>query len=293
MHLHGKNIIGEKSSAAGTVSFTVAAPRSGEKLSPEFYEATDAEIEEALTIAERAFEGYRAQPAEKVAAFLERIAEEILRLGQELIRRANAETALPEQRLIGERLRTVNQIKMFASLVREGSWLEASIDRAQPQRQPLPKPDLRRMLIPIGPVAVFGASNFPLAFSVAGGDTASALAAGNPVVAKAHPAHPGTSELVARAIQAAVAATQMAPGVFSMLHGRSHEMGMRWSGTLRSGPSASLARSGLAVRCSMSPRPGLSQSPFTQRWAAPTRSLCCLGPWGKARTPSPRACCNR
>ncbi|HTA95524.1 MAG TPA: aldehyde dehydrogenase (NADP(+)), partial [Verrucomicrobiae bacterium] len=136
-----------------------------------------------------------------------------------LIKRANLETALPEQRLIGERARTVNQLKMFAEIVREGSWTEATIDRAIPDRKPLPKPDLRRMLIPLGPVVVFGASNFPLAYSVAGGDMASALAAGCPVVVKAHPAHPGTSEMVARAIQSAAEATKMPDGVFSMLHG--------------------------------------------------------------------------
>ena len=128
------------------------------------------------------------------AEFLERIADEIQGLGDELIQRANAETALPEARLTGERARTIGQLKMFAGVVREGSWVEARIDRAIPDRKPAPKPDLRRMLIPLGPVAVFGASNFPLAFSTAGGDTASALAAGNPVIVKAHPAHPGTSE---------------------------------------------------------------------------------------------------
>ena len=112
---------------------------------------------------------------------------------------AHAETALPvAERLAGERGRTVKQLRLFAELVREGSWVDARIDRAIPDRQPLPKPDIRRMLIPLGPVAVFGASNFPLAFSVAGGDTASALAAGCPVIVKAHPAHPGTSELVAQ-----------------------------------------------------------------------------------------------
>src|SRR5205085_3630948 len=133
-----------------------------------------------------------------------KIAEEIMVLGDELITRAHAETALAEARLTGERARTVNQLKMFAELVREGSWVEACIDRAIPDRKPLPKPDLRRKLTPIGPVVVFGASNFPLAFSVAGGDTISALAAGNPVVVKAHPAHPGPSELVASAIRKAV-----------------------------------------------------------------------------------------
>jgi NADP-dependent aldehyde dehydrogenase len=227
MQLHGKNIIGNRSAAAGATSFTPINAATGEELSPHFYEATEPEINQALTSAEAAFEGYRAQPPDKTAAFLDRIAEEILRLGDELIRRANLETALPEQRLTGERARTVNQLKMFADLVRDGSWLEACIDRAQPQRQPLPKPDLRRMLVPIGPVVVFGASNFPLAFSVAGGDTASALAAGNSVVVKAHPAHPGTSEMAARAIQTAAAATRMPPGVFSMLHGKSYEIGLQ------------------------------------------------------------------
>jgi NADP-dependent aldehyde dehydrogenase len=178
-------------------------------------------------LAEQAFEEYRKQPPEKVAGFLEQIAQEIDLLGDELIQRANAETALPEARLTGERLRTVNQLKMFAQIVREGSWVEARIDRAMPDRKPIPKPDLRRKMVPIGPVVVFGASNFPFAFSVAGGDTASALAAGNPVVVKAHPAHPGTSELVARAILAAAKSSVMPEGVFSMLHGVSHDVSLR------------------------------------------------------------------
>jgi 2,5-dioxopentanoate dehydrogenase len=136
------------------------------------------------------------------------------------------ETALPKDRLTGERGRTVNQLKLFAEVVREGSWVEARIDLAQPARQPLPKPDIRRMLIPLGPVVVFAASNFPLAFSVAGGDTASAFAAGCPVVVKAHPAHPATSELVGRAVARAVAATGLPAGSFSLLHGVSHELGL-------------------------------------------------------------------
>ena len=135
----------------------------------------------------------------------------------DLIDAAQVETALPRERLVAERARTVGQLRMFANVVREGSWVNARIDRAIPDRTPLPKPDIRRMLIPIGPVAVFGASNFPLAFSVAGGDTASALAAGCPVVVKGHPAHPATSELAARAIVNAVASTGMPPGVFSLL----------------------------------------------------------------------------
>ena len=220
MELHGQNIIGGKSTAsAGAKIFSAAAAATGEKLPPVFHEATAAEADEALLLAEKAFEEYRALPPERIAEFLDKCAEEILQLGDELLQRANLETALPEQRLIGERARTVNQLKMFAEIIREGSWLEATIDRALPDRKPQPKPDLRRMLIPLGPVVVFGASNFPLAYSVAGGDTASALAAGCPVVVKAHPAHPGTSEMVARAILSASEATKMPDGIFSMVHG--------------------------------------------------------------------------
>ncbi|MEO5802728.1 MAG: aldehyde dehydrogenase family protein, partial [Verrucomicrobiota bacterium] len=226
MELLGKNILGDKFSSAGASTFAAVNPSTREKLPPHFYDATSAEIQEALTLAARTFAEYRKQPPEKIANFLDSMTEEILRLGDELIQRANNETALPEQRLIGERARTIGQIKMFAELLREGSWKEICIDRAIPDRKPLPKPDLRRMLIPIGPVVVFGASNFPLAFSVAGGDTISALAAGNPVIIKAHPAHPGTSELVARAIQSAIKTSGMPAGIFSMLHGTSHEVGL-------------------------------------------------------------------
>jgi alpha-ketoglutaric semialdehyde dehydrogenase len=228
MELHGKSLIAGKataSSGAKTISSIVAA--SGEKLSPLFYEATLAEADQAVALAEKAFEEYRRQPAEKVAAFLDRIAEEISKLGDELLHRASAETGLPEARLVGERDRTMNQFKMFAELLREGSWVEASIDRAQPDRKPLPKVDLRRMLVPLGPVVVFGASNFPLAYSVGGVDTSSALAAGCPVIVKAHPAHPGASEMVGRAIVGAVEASGMPKGVFSMVHGASVEIGMR------------------------------------------------------------------
>jgi NADP-dependent aldehyde dehydrogenase len=227
MQLHGKSIIGGKLSAGGTQSFSVTAPANQQELPPTFYKATEAEIDEALNLAAGAYEDYHKLPPERIAGFLDRIAQEIMELGQELLRRANAETALPEARLTGELARTVNQLKMFAELVREGSWVEARIDRAIPDRQPLPKPDLRRLLIPIGPVVVFSASNFPLAFSVAGGDTASALAAGNPVVVKAHPGHPGTSELIAGAILRAAEATIMPSGVFSLIQGRGHEIGLR------------------------------------------------------------------
>ena len=228
MELHGKNLIGGKIVASSNAkTFQGVAAASGEKLTPVFHKATIADADEAMALAEKAFAVYRSQPAEKIADFLNRIAEEILKLGDELIQRTSAETGLPEARLIGERGRTMNQFKMFADLVRDGSWLEATIDRAQPDRKPLPKVDLRRMLVPLGPVVVFGASNFPLAFSVGGGDTASALAAGCPVVVKAHSAHPGASEMVGRAIQAAVEACGMPSGVFAMVHGDGTEIGMR------------------------------------------------------------------
>ena len=136
---------------------------------------------------------YRSQGPEVLADFLERIGDLIMAAGEKLISTCAEETALSVDRLVGERARTVNQLKMFADLVREGSWVDARIDTALPDRKPIPKPDLRRMQVPVGPVAVFGASNFPLAFSVAGGDTASALAAGCAVVVKPHPGHPGTS----------------------------------------------------------------------------------------------------
>lgn len=226
MKLHGQNIIGKEVGGGGTQTYRAFDPSRGEQLGESFHEATAEEINRALEGAEQAFHQYRQRPAAEIAAFLERIADEINELGDDLINRASAETGLPEARLTGERARTVGQLRMFAEVVREGSWVEASIDRAQPDRQPLPKPDLRRMLIPVGPVVVFGASNFPLAFSVAGGDTASALAAGCPVIVKAHPAHPGTSEMVARAILKAIEATRMPDGLFSMVHGVGHEVSL-------------------------------------------------------------------
>src|ERR1043166_522789 len=227
MDLHGKNLIGGKLSSRGKATFSAVNPSTRGEMPPVFHEATSGEIENALALAADAFEHFGRLSAERRAEFLDRIADEIQGLGEALIQRAHAETALPEARLTGERARTVGQLKMFAALVREGSWVDARIDRPIPDRKPLPKPDLRRMLIPIGPVAVFGASNFPLAFSTAGGDTASALAAGNPVIVKAHPAHPGTSELIARAIRSAIEATRMPAGVFSMVHSRGYDVGMR------------------------------------------------------------------
>jgi 2,5-dioxopentanoate dehydrogenase len=170
--------------------------------------------------------GYRSPGPEVLSAFLERIGEEIIAVGEKLISICAEETALSVDRLVGERARTVNQLKMFANLVREGSWVDARIDTALPERKPLPRPDLRRILIPLGPVAVFGASNFPLAFSVAGGDTASALAAGCPVVVKPHPGHPRTSALTAAAVLKAAEDCQMPAGAFAIIEENSVEIGL-------------------------------------------------------------------
>src|SRR6185436_733790 len=178
------------------------------------------EIDRAVRLASDAFEDFRSRPPEQRARLLDAIASEIEKLGDALIERANAETALGVPRLTGERARTANQLRMFARMVEEGSWVQARIDRALPDRKPLPRPDLRRMLVPVGPVVSFAASNFPLAISVAGNDTASGLAAGCPIIVKAHPAHPGTSEMVAAAVVKAVRETSMPQGVFSMLQGR-------------------------------------------------------------------------
>ncbi|MFN0119476.1 MAG: aldehyde dehydrogenase (NADP(+)) [Blastocatellia bacterium] len=223
--MHGKQLIGNSLSSENTQTFQAFDPAAGQALPTAFHEATTSEINRACELAACAFTAYRATTGEQRAAFLDRIADEFLALGDELIQRANAETGLPIDRLTGERGRTMNQLRAFAALIREGSWVEATIDRAIPDRQPLPKVDLRRMLIAMGPVAVFGASNFPFAFSTAGGDTASALAAGCPVVVKAHPAHPGTAELAATAILNAANATGMPEGVFSMIHGAGIDAG--------------------------------------------------------------------
>ncbi|MDO1448907.1 aldehyde dehydrogenase (NADP(+)) [Rhodocytophaga aerolata] len=226
MTLTGQHIIGNSFSNQGTQTFTGINPATNNKLETTFYEATQAEVDQAVQLAAKAFFAYRKTSPEQKATFLERIAEEIMALGDLLIKQCMAETALPEARLTGERGRTTTQLKLFATVLREGSWLDARIDTALPDRQPLPRPDIRQIHIPLGVVGIFGASNFPFAFSVAGGDTASALAAGCTVVVKGHPAHPGTSEMVGRAIQKAAQDTGMPEGVFSMLHGTSHEVGM-------------------------------------------------------------------
>ena len=225
MELLGAQYIGKTSSTAGDQTFNGIDPRTGDILEPSFYEATEDEVNQAVKLAEKAFQTYAKLPSSQRADFLDAIAEEIGALGHALMQRAESETSLPFPRLQGECGRTMNQLKLFAQVLREGSWVDARIDTALPERAPIPRPDLRHMLIPLGPVTVFGASNFPLAFSVAGGDTASALAAGCPVVVKGHPAHPGTSEMVARAILTAAEKTGMPDGVFSMVQGQSHEVG--------------------------------------------------------------------
>jgi NADP-dependent aldehyde dehydrogenase len=219
MEIHGKNLIGHSLSAEGERRILARNPDSGKELAPVFFEATTAEVDRAVRLAAGAALPFSQCTPEKIAAFLLEVVEQINILGDTLLERAVSESGLGVDRLTGERARTLNQIRLFAELVHTGSWLQPYIDRGLPDRKPLPRPDLRRTYIPIGPVAVFGASNFPLAFSVAGGDTISALAAGNPVIVKAHPAHPGTSEMVATAIVKAVAASNLPEGIFSLLQG--------------------------------------------------------------------------
>jgi 2,5-dioxopentanoate dehydrogenase len=226
MPLHGRSLIaGQLSNTAGR-TFHPVSPLDSSKLEPAYHEAEESDVDRALLHAEEAFAIYRTKSGSQRAAFLEKIAEEILALGDALLEQCHRETGLPIDRLTGERARTCGQLKLFAQVVREGSWVDARIDTALPDRKPLPRADIRRMLKPLGPVIVFGSSNFPLAFSVAGGDTASALAGGCPVVVKAHRAHPGTSELVAGAVTRAVEACGLPAGVFSMLHGAGAEIGV-------------------------------------------------------------------
>ncbi len=223
----GKNHIGNKQSSKGNKTYKTFNPLLNLENNSVFTEATSEEIEEAVDLASEAFKTYRNSSGKKKAKFLNAIADEILALGDELITIYCSESGLPEGRAQGERGRTIGQLKSFANLLEEGSWVEASIDTAQPNRQPLPKSEIRKMLIPVGPIAVFGASNFPLAFSTAGGDTASALAAGCPVIVKSHPMHAGTGELVASAIIKAAQKTGMPNGVFSNLNSSGIEVGER------------------------------------------------------------------
>lgn len=225
MVLNGRQIIAGQSVTRGSKTFLGRNPATGEPTTPPLFEATMDEVDQALRVADDAFEEYRAVGGERIAAFLEAVAAEWMALGDALLEQAHAETALSMARLTSERARTVNQARLFAALAREGSWVDARIDHADPNRQPAPKPDVRRMLEPIGPVVVFGASNFPFAIGVGGSDTVAALAVGCPVVAKAHRGHPGTCEMIGRAIVTAAEKTGVPVGVFGMLHGAGREIG--------------------------------------------------------------------
>jgi len=215
----GKNYIGEELSASGNVSYKTIDPEANTENEFVFYEATKEEVNKAAEKASKAFEVYKNKSAEEKAGFLEAIASEIEALGEELTNIYSKESALPEGRAKGECARTSSQLRSFAEMLKEGSWVETIISKTEG------KPDIRRMLTPLGPVAVFGASNFPFAFSTAGGDTASALAAGCPVIVKSHPLHAGTGEMVSHAILKAAKKTGMPDGVFSNLNSSGIEVG--------------------------------------------------------------------
>src|SRR5690242_1728127 len=215
--ISGRSLIGFREGVGSGDPQHANDPTTGQALEPGFFPPTAEEIELAVQLAAQAFPVYRRTPGRERAAFLRKIAENIEAVAPEIVERAGKETALPQARLQSETARTCAQLRLFAQVAEEGSWVNARIDRADPNRKPLPKPDIRSMLHPLGPVVVFGASNFPLAFSVAGGDTASALAAGNPVIVKAHGAHPGTSELVGQLLRESVRECGLPEGVFSLL----------------------------------------------------------------------------
>jgi len=221
----GKNYIGNVLSSLGTKTYKTFNPQTNLENEIIYTEASTIEIQTTVELASKAFQIFKTISGTKKSDFLNEIANEIEALGDELIKTYCSETGLPEGRAIGERGRTIFQLRSFANLVKEGSWVEAIIDTAQPNREPIPKVDIRKMYIPLGPVVVFGASNFPLAYSTAGGDTAAAFAAGCPVIVKSHPMHAGTGELVASAIINAAEKTGMPNGVFSNLNSSGIEVG--------------------------------------------------------------------
>ncbi|QTD37341.1 aldehyde dehydrogenase (NADP(+)) [Polaribacter batillariae] len=221
----GKNYIGNTTTANGNKTFKTFNPQKNTENEWAFTEATSADVNKACELAANAFKTYSKVSGAKKAEFLRAIATEIENLGEELLNVYCLESGLPAGRAAGERGRTLSQLRSFANHVEEGSWVEATIDTAQPDREPLPKVDLRKMNVSLGPVVVFGASNFPLAFSTAGGDTAAALAAGCPVIVKSHPMHAGTGELVSSAIIKAAEKTGMPNGVFSNLNSSGIEVG--------------------------------------------------------------------
>ena len=221
----GRSIIGPDRGAATGKTFRAFNPQTGEAVGPDFHSASLDELNRAADLADKARIPYGNLPGRERAKFLRVIADNIEALGDTLIERATLETALPNARFVGERGRTCGQLRMFADLLDEGSWVDARIDHADATREPIPKPDVRSMLRPVGPVAVFCASNFPLAYSVAGGDTASALAAGCPVIVNAHIAHPGTAELVGIAVADAAKTCGIPEGVFSLLFSSGYDIG--------------------------------------------------------------------
>ncbi len=224
-NITGTSIVGYARGEATGKAFRAFNPQTGQAVGPDFHSATLDELNRAAKLADDARIPFGNTSGATRAIFLRAIADNIEALGDTLIERATLETALPNARFVGERGRTCSQLRMFADLLDEGSWVDARIDHAIPGRQPLPKPDIRSMLRPLGPVAVFCASNFPLAYSVAGGDTASALAAGCPVIVNAHIAHPGTAELVGIAVANAVKISGMPEGTFSLLFSDGYEIG--------------------------------------------------------------------
>ncbi|MBL7473850.1 aldehyde dehydrogenase (NADP(+)) [Robertkochia sediminum] len=223
--IHGKNLVNGEWSAKGKAVFKTFNPASNDANEWIFYEAHESELDLAIEAANRDLKTYSNFSGKKKGAFLRAIAEELEILRKHIVHAYCLETGLPDGRANGELGRTINQLLMFATLVEEGSWVEASIDTAIPDRAPIPKPDIRKMLFPLGPVVVFGASNFPLAFSTAGGDTASALAAGCPVIVKSHPLHAGTGEFVATAIKKAMDKEGVPAGVFANLNSKDHHIG--------------------------------------------------------------------
>src|SRR3984885_6511317 len=225
MELTGQSFLAGRRGTGGGTAFSATNPADSSSVEPAYASAIPDEIDEAVRQAAQAFEIYRLASGKAKAAFLRRLADGLDAHKGELAERAHLETALPLPRLLGEVGRTSGQLRLFAGVVEEGSWVNARIDPALSNRKPLPRADIRSMMRPLGPIAVFGASNFPLAFSVAGGDTAAAFAAGNPVIVKAHHAHPGTSEMVGQVIARSVRECGLPSGVFTLLFGAGSEIG--------------------------------------------------------------------
>ncbi|MFC4530416.1 aldehyde dehydrogenase (NADP(+)) [Sphaerisporangium dianthi] len=225
MPLTGDLLIGASAVAASDGTMKALNPATGERIEPGFALGGPAEVDRAARLADEAFDGYNRTGPEERAAFLELIADRLEGINQELAERAALETGLPVAQLEAEAAKAAVQFRQFAEVVRQGRFRQATLDPALPERRPRPRMDHRMQKIAIGPVAVFGASNFPISYSVAGGDTAAALAAGCPVVLKAHNAHPGASELEGRAIQSAVADSGLHEGVFSLVRGAGDEIG--------------------------------------------------------------------